>query len=110
MTVERAGGRVVAGDPVLVGIRRCADDDGVAPDKAVGGAAHSHLVRIRDSQGRDEPGGMDGVKGYHGIAGRAELCALPVDGDAWQETTGPLAARVGGGGEADVGAAATENA
>src|ERR1700680_266896 len=100
MAEVRAGGSVVAGNPVLVGIGRGADEDGIAPVDAIGGAAYGHLVRVGDSQGRDDPRGMGGVEGYDRIAGRAEG-ALLVDGDAWQEAGGPNCAIIGGGGEAD---------
>src|ERR1700690_2361304 len=109
MAIERAGGSVVAGNPVLVGTRSGADDDGIVPVDAVRGAVHRDLVHVRDGQRRNDPHAVSSVEGYDRIAGRAE-CALLIDGDAGQGTMRPGRASVGGSGKTDVGCATAENA
>ena len=108
VAVKRAGGLVVADNPVLVGGTRPSDRDWVAPSDPVGRPADRYRSVIPDRQRRDQPNVMQSVIRHRRIAGRRVRSAL-VNRNSRQIAIGPAHAAIGRSREPNVGAASTEN-
>ena len=115
---EGAAGRVIADRPVLVvKVSVIIDDYGSAPGQpAIGRAAHIYIdfrgVAVwGDAQVRDQPDPVPGVERHRGVADRrVDARRGGGGGGTGQEAVFEAAPSVAGGGEADIGGAAAEDA